>query len=99
MRRRTCRATAALGLGSGSAAAAYGESYVATRLLAQTYGQEALVAVYRRTEELLQTPGDADEGVGRAALDTALLEVTGLGIADLERSWRVELARLSAATP
>ena len=87
-----------LALSGGTSAAAYGEAYVAARWLADTYGQDALVAVYRRTHQLLVGSDGASEGSADAALDAALRELTGLGVTDLERSWRAELTRLAAAT-
>lgn len=90
--------SADLDLSSETAGAAYGEAYVAVRWLAQTYGQDALVAVYRRTQLLLAGSDGTSEGSSDEALDAALRAVTGHGVADLELSWRAELTRLAAAT-
>jgi hypothetical protein len=87
-----------LDLAAPGAAAAYGESYVAARLLALTYGQQALVDVYRGTETALAGTTPARPVTADQALDAALLTVTGSGLDAFVAAWRAELVRLAAAT-
>ena len=88
-----------LDLAAPSSAAAYGEAYVAARLLAQTYGQQALVSVYRRTASELAASTTTDRLAADAALDVALRAVTGEGLAAFVSAWRTELTRLASVTP
>ena len=85
----TLPSDADLDLTASGAAAAYGQSYVAARLLAMTYGQQALVDVYRDTETALAAATLARPMTADQALDAALLSVTGSGLDVFVAAWRL----------
>ncbi len=90
-------------LGGLSAGAAYGEAYVAARLIAQTYGVDALLEIYRGSSaDLARPPESAGSPTAievEAALEKAVRVATGAGLDDLVRAWQAELARLASTTP
>lgn len=89
-------ADAALTLSGAGAAAAYGISYVAVRLLAQTYGEDAVVEIYRLALADPRSGPSARPGAPESALDGALTAVTGQRPDALVAAWRAELDRLAS---
>lgn len=67
---------------------AYAGAWVMCRLLAREYGPAGLVAVYRATSASGADPS--------AAVDAALRQVTGQGVAAWTSRWQAELRRLAA---
>ncbi len=64
--------------GATSSPVAYGQAYLAARLIAETYGETVLVDLVRRV----------DSG---AEVDSALRQLTGRGLADLTLGWQRDL--------
>ncbi len=67
---------------------AYEGADLACRVVAEEYGQKALVRLYRLT---VAGTGSADQN-----LDAALRTVTGAGTAAFESAWRARLRALAA---
>ncbi len=73
----------AFAAGARSSPVAYGQAYLAVRLIAETYGQGVLVGLVR----------EVDSG---GEVDSALRSLTGHGLADLTSDWQDDLAKRAA---
>ncbi|QKW19242.1 hypothetical protein HUT16_09345 [Kitasatospora sp. NA04385] len=76
-------ADAAFTAGSAGIAQAYELAWLACELIARTFGQDRLVALYR-------TVGAFGEG----GLERAMKAQLGIGVAEFTKSWTAEVARL-----
>lgn len=63
---------------------AYEMAWLACRMIAERYGQDALVELYRAVGE---------RGRGRGGVDRVMREVLGVGVEGFTRQWRAEIAR------